>query len=1033
MQLIIWALNELATCAGVFLVLAMILIIISRFAAPKNKTLGRRGKAVEAASVELGSDPLDAKVQDEKLQRANRMLHEEKYDKVLKLFQSLEASDIAANRRAAFGWLSVVVRSMLRKGESSITVVEAIVDFFTSGFLRGNAASFNACIQLLVRLKESKLLASVFQQLQDRYPEIEPDAKSYSAVLCALGDSEDVAFLQKLIAKFLKSQELKDTVMRTEQFYAQAVRCCTNAGDLSLAEQYARESNEERLCSARVLQSLLKDLVKAGNMDRALVLVDSMHLNEHITPRVKLNLRLKLLCEWGKLDEVEKMLQSEHSEPDEFTHYHLLKLYTSKGMVAEAEGAFEALRSGESPANAACYVTITDLYFKTKDMTKVWKTFQLAKTDGLLNLTIYAQMVRNLTYEGYLEDATRLFHEMSAAGFADLGISSLLVAKLCDAKQRQAALNVLHDPRPRLSENAKSCPISNFMTLIRCAGSLGVLDVAIEVFELCGQHHKNVDVLLYNNLVDACVTCKQAHKAEQIFKKMEQRGVQPDSITFNTMIRAYAQNGDLEGAFALLKRMESCNVPPNVVTFNSLVHAAVSNGRADKAWAVLPMMSRVGVAPDSVTFASLVTGIKQDKTGKSLDRGFECFEHLHSLGIQPDEVFFNSLMDTCVHFCRLQKADDVFSMMRKAGIVPTAVTYSILMKGHGQRRDLESAMKVKDEMEAAGVPPNVVVYGCLADTALKVGCDDVAAKLVEEMEGRGIESTVVTYSLKIKLYSRQRNLQKALDVLDEMEAKNLKPSAVTFNSLMDAVARCREMHHVPRLLRLLKQYGVKPDLITFSTICKGYCQVNDLPKAFETFDILQQQGLKPDEILFNSLLDGCARVGDIDKALQLVEQMKSLNLKLSNVTFSILVKAYSAAKQVEKAFSVLQEAKEAGVEPGKVIYTCLIQACTSNHQLARALETFESMGQQGIVPDGATFGAVIAGCVQEGSYDTGMKLVRQAMKEKVSLTSKTYALLDKSLRRAGGPAACRELTEIRALWPADDRVRINQRSGAGWH
>merc|ERR1719387_2521542 len=114
---------------------------------------------------------------------------------------------------------------------------------------------------------------------------------------------------------------------------------------------------------------------------------------------------------------------------------------------------------------------------------------------------------------------------------------------------------------------------------------------------------------------------------------MAHRGIKPDSITFNTMIRAHAQNNDLEGAFALLEDMESCGVQPNVVTFNSLVHAAVSNNRADKAWAVLPMMTRVGVAPDSVTFASLVSGIKQDKTGKSLERGFECLHHLSKIGV----------------------------------------------------------------------------------------------------------------------------------------------------------------------------------------------------------------------------------------------------------------------------------------------------------------------------------------------------------------------------------------------------------------
>jgi pentatricopeptide repeat protein len=352
-----------------------------------------------------------------------------------------------------------------------------------------------------------------------------------------------------------------------------------------LGEHYARESNDEKLCSARVLQPLLSNLTKAGSWERALALVDCAQLNEHITPRVKLNLHLKLLCEWGKLDEVEQLLKKEELKPDEFTHYHLLRLYTSKGMSSEAEKAFDALRSSGAPVNAACFVTLLDLHFKSKQINKVWETFAMAKSDGRLNLTLYAQMVRNLTYEGHLEDACRLFHEMGEAGFADLGISSLLVAKLCDAKRNQQALRVIADPRPRRSESAKACPISNFMTLIRCAGNLGALDVAIEVFELCNRHHEKVDVLMYNNLLDACVNCKRGRQAVQIYTRMHQKGAQPDPITYNTVIRAYAQSGDLDGAFALLDDMASDGVQPNVVTFNSLVHAAVSNGRADKAWA----------------------------------------------------------------------------------------------------------------------------------------------------------------------------------------------------------------------------------------------------------------------------------------------------------------------------------------------------------------------------------------------------------------------------------------------------------------
>jgi pentatricopeptide repeat protein len=282
-------------------------------------------------------------------------------------------------------------------------------------------------------------------------------------------------------------------------------------------------------------------------------------------------------------------------------------------------------------------VVILDLHFKRKDESKAWAAFRMAEADKSLNLTLYAHMVRNLVYLGNFEAAIDLFDKMNSGGNCDVGIQSLLVSKLIEAKRHQEALTVLKDTRPRQAESSSAMSVVNCMTLIHSAGSLHALDIAFEVFELCRRHHGKVDALMFNNLIDASVSCRQPQRAVQLFSRMRQSSVQPDLITYNTIVRAYAQVGKLSAAFALLEDMHSCSVKPNVVTFNSLIDAAVSNYQPAQAWGVLPLMARAGVSPDGVTFSSLIKGIKQDKSGKSLERGFECLEQLKRMGLKPDE------------------------------------------------------------------------------------------------------------------------------------------------------------------------------------------------------------------------------------------------------------------------------------------------------------------------------------------------------------------------------------------------------------
>jgi len=1001
----------------VLLLTALVLICSSRMKSKRSATK----QSVEPFVKSISAESI-AQVKDEKLQQAMASLHNDQPEEALELATSyFESSSCeTAGRRVAMDWLRVLITSMRKRGAEDADITCAILNVFKRGAITMNQSSTTSCIFLLQEIQELAVLAQVFCAFCKL--KVPPSHKASAAAVRALPKASDVSLLQTLTG--LLGPEGKD-----EQFYFHAVQCCINSEDRAKAEHYIQEANSLQLCSARMLQPVLI-LMNSPRQQESLKLVRSISTGKHFSANVKFNMEVHLLCKQGSVEEAKALIHSasDVSSADETARNQFLRLLASKDLQQDVEDEIAAIRSSGLQVNTAGYTAIIEMHFRLDDATKAFKMFEVAKSNDKGNHSLYAQMLRNLTHAGQFANALTIFDQMNEAGFADISLSALLASKLLHAGKWENARSVLQDSRPRqaLCENGSSganrCSVENFMTLIHCAGKLDLLDVALGTFDLCIECHGKADILMYNKMMDVCITCKQPQRAVEFFEVIKRQIGTPDVIGCNTVIRAYAQLGDLNKAFVLMEEMQKGGIKPNAVTFNSLAGAAVKAGEVDRAWQILPLMAAAGVQPDSVTYSTLIMGIKQSRSVQMLNRGFECLQQLKENGLKPDEVLFNSLMDACVHLKQMPKAQAVFKTMKDAGVKPSFVTYSILIKGCGMQHNLKAALQVKKDMDAEGVVPNAVLYGSLADVALKSADFDQAEQILQEMDDQGIPSTVVTHSLKIKICGRRRQLQKALDLFDEMEPKGIPPSAFTFNSLLDTVARCRQMQHVPRLLQLMKKYGLRPDLITFSTIIKGYCQADDLPQAMATFKILKEQGLKPDEILYNSLLDGCARVGDTKQAASLFVEMQNACIAPSEVTFSILVKAHANANEIDEVFGILKQMKDARVKPGMVIYTCIIQACASDGQLTRAIQLFEEMTQRGIYPDGATFGVLIAGYARKSEWRSAVDLVKKAMDSNVRLHSKTYRVLSVGLSRAQQHLMNRELDELQKQWPADDRA-----------
>nr|CAB3501348.1 unnamed protein product [Digitaria exilis] len=114
--------------------------------------------------------------------------------------------------------------------------------------------------------------------------------------------------------------------------------------------------------------------------------------------------------------------------------------------------------------------------------------------------------------------------------------------------------------------------------------------------------------------------------------------------------------------------------------------------------------------------------------------------------------------------------------MRKLGVEPDPMTYNSLIDCHGKNKDVHKALKLLDEMRDKDISPDVITYTRLIGGLGLIGQPDKAKDLLKEMHELGCYPDVPAYNEAIA-----KRLGDVLALMDEMASKGLKPNPTTHN------------------------------------------------------------------------------------------------------------------------------------------------------------------------------------------------------------------------------------------------------------
>ncbi|MCQ2820379.1 MAG: hypothetical protein MJ252_24195 [archaeon] len=535
-----------------------------------------------------------------------------------------------------------------------------------------------------------------------------------------------------------------------------------------------------------------------------------------------------------------------------------------------------------------------------------------------------------------------------------------------------------------------------------------------EVLETIKKKMLTPDVTTYNNLLNACYVVQNFNIADKLTEEILGYGssIQIDTSTYNILLKGISCKLDvteqedekrvlLEKAQTYFEDVEKKGLKYGDITINTMLDIYIKTSQFNKAWDLFDNMEKkYEIEPDKYSYSTIIKALKYDEDPSKVEKAFGVLEYLKKKNVTgSDEIIFNCLLEVCLKFKMVDKAEKLFSEMKTLGVNPSKITYAIMIKGYGMVYDLEKAMKMFKEMKEADIQPNEVIYGCLLNVCVK--CYDIKKtnEVYQQMQADGIPMNIILYTTLLKSYAKAKQLDKAFEIYEKMlKDSSITPNIVICNAMLDACIENEDYKKMTEIYESIKKKALEdesspiPDLITYSTVIKGYCRAKDIKSALKIYEFLKEQESEftKDEVLYNSLLDGCVKTQNYAKALEIKEDMDNHQIKLSNVTYSILVKLYANKGETDKALKILDEMRQNNIKPGVIVYTCLIQCSFKSGKYLKAIELFETLKKEGLTVDYVLYNTIVNGCLYHSQWDSAYKYTMESFKTGVKMAYNIY-------------------------------------------
>lgn len=399
--------------------------------------------------------------------------------------------------------------------------------------------------------------------------------------------------------------------------------------------------------------------------------------------------------------------------------------------------------------------------------------------------------------------------------------------------------------------------------------------------------------------------------------------------------------------------------------YNALLDVCIDCRDLEAAERVMAEAISSGVA-DVVTFNTIV---KAHLKSASVGHARRAIEKMRTLGLQPNCVTFNELLDATIRHS-IEDAKALIDEMKACNVMPNHITCSILLKSiqSGSKAvDVERIMAIINEMDTE---MDEVFLSSMVEACIRVGrADLLMPQLQRQRSSKRIQVRGAhTFGSVIRAYGYVQDIEGVWDTWRDMRTQHVLPTSITLGCMVEA-------------------------LVTNQDVDGGYDLINDLLKDAECKHLVNA-------VIYCSVLKGYSHQKRFDRVWQVYEEMLELKLEFSIVTYNTLVDACARSNELSKIPKILEDMVKQGIQPNLITYSSILKGYCQDNQIEKAFELVESMRQSTrYQPDEIMFNSLLDGCARVGLYDRGMDLLREMQEAGVKPSNFTLSVLVKLASR----------------------------------
>jgi len=589
------------------------------------------------------------------------------------------------------------------------------------------------------------------------------------------------------------------------------------------------------------------------------------------------------------------------------------------------------------------------------------KENQVELLDGVLSLARCTEPLEASLPAAALESVVRAFARRSdpraftywdallAGGHAPSDAFCVQVITLCsEGRNLPLVEHILASTRA-----AGRSTIAVYSAVMRVYGQARLYHKACDLFPNLLEDGVEPDNVMYGSLIKAAVECGRLDFSRELLRKSGTLDIQ----NYMSLFRACGREKKVGKALDLLQELEeSDGAKIDTTAYNCVLDVCVKCGDAGAVRRLFAKMKETGFV-DVISFNTLL----KDMNAASIQNTDEVLDDMKALGLCPNQITYNSLINACVSRGDTSLAWKYVSLMKLDGIPLDNFTCSIMMKGLKHSSNREDVDQVLNLIEQSTVVPDEVLVNTLLEACIRLKDVGRLTSALRAFRSQGTVPSEHAYATVLKAYGHARALPDVWATWNDMLDRKVRPTEATFAAMVEACVANGAADDAIRMFAEMKEQI--PDFTTpastYQTLIRVLVQRKQQDKALEMYDVMRESKVQPNLVTFNALIDVCARNGNVEKAGQLFRDMCMLGVAPDLITYSTVIKGYCVQGDLEQAIQLFTLMRKRGVMPDAVLFNSIMDGAARKQMTSLVEQVFQDMESSGVTPGNFTLSILI--------------------------------------------------------------------------